>query len=156
MRLSPLVVAIAMILPAIALADPHHGGGPPRSEKDDQRDRDGRHGDRRDDRSLGRRDDHGDAPGHERGGPPGLARSGRLPPGLAKKFGRRAPERAYVAFDPRYDDRAWFLIDGRWVLQRNFDPGLRSEVHVARGYESVPPPVPLPRVGVSLNVVLFQ
>ena len=51
------------------------------------------------------------------GVPPGLAKKGGLPPGLAKKYGR-LPERPYVAVDPRYYDRAWFLIEGRWELRK--------------------------------------
>ena len=64
--------------------------------------------------------------GHDHGGPPGHARHGGLPPGLAKKFGPSVPERCYVAVDPRYDDRAWFLIDGRWVLRQGFEPDVRA------------------------------
>ena len=33
---------------------------------------------------------------------------------------------------------------------------LRAEVRVAWGYPAVPPPVPLPSVGVALRVVLFD
>ena len=90
------------------------------------------------------------------GTPPGLAKKGGLPPGLAKKFGATPPARAYVALDPARDDRAWFLIDGRWVLKQRFDDALRVEVRGAIALPAVPPPVPLPRVGVALHVVLFE
>lgn len=90
------------------------------------------------------------------GVPPGLAKKGGLPPGLAKKFGAAPPARAYVAFDPGRDDRAWFLIDGRWVLKQRFDASLRVEVRGAMALPAVPPPVPLPQVGVALHVVLFE
>lgn len=91
------------------------------------------------------------------GVPPGLAKKGGIPPGLAKKFGPTVPARAYVAFDPRYDDRAWFLIDGRWVLKQGFDSDLRVEVRSLMTLPPVPePPVPLPSVEVAFRVVLFQ
>jgi hypothetical protein len=92
------------------------------------------------------------------GNPPGLAKKGGLPKGLAKRFGPTVPTRAYVAVDPRYDDRAWFLIDGRWVLQQGFDQDLRVEVRslMTRPPIPGPPPVPLPTVEVALRVVLFE
>jgi hypothetical protein len=92
------------------------------------------------------------------GGPPGLAKKGGVPPGLAKKFGPTLPARAYIAVDPRYDDRAWFLIDGRWVLQQGFDSQLRVEVRSLMSLPPIPapPPVPLPSVAVSFHVVLFN
>jgi hypothetical protein len=91
------------------------------------------------------------------GGPPGLAKKGGIPPGLAKKFGATVPTKAYVAIDPRYDDRAWFLIDGRWVLKQGFDPDLRIEVRTLMTLPPIPdpPPVPLPSVEVAFHVVLF-
>lgn len=88
--------------------------------------------------------------------PPGLAKKGGLPPGLAKKFGPRLPERPYIAVDPRYQDRAWFLIDGRWELRKGFSVGLQAEVRDCLRLPMAPPPVPLPRVGVDLHVVLFN
>ncbi|WP_257305567.1 hypothetical protein [Geothrix campi] len=104
--------------------------------------------------------------GHDRGGPPGLAKKGGvppglakkggMPPGLAKKFGPRIPERPYIAVDPRYTDRAYFLIDGRWELRRGFDVSLQAEVRDTLRLAPVPPPVPLPRIGVDLHVVLFN
>jgi hypothetical protein len=92
------------------------------------------------------------------GTPPGLAKSGGLPPGLAKKFGPTVPARAYVAIDPRFDDRAWFLIGGRWVLQQGFEPDVRVEVRSLMTLPPIPgpPPVPLPKLEVSLRVVLFE
>lgn len=88
--------------------------------------------------------------------PPGLAKKGGIPPGLAKKFGRAVPGNAYIAIDPRYDDRAWFLIEGRWVLQKGFDASLRAEVRWAMGLPVAPPPVPLPAGVIDLRVVLFS
>jgi hypothetical protein len=90
------------------------------------------------------------------GVPPGLAKKGGLPPGLAKKFGPAPPARAYVAFDPAHDDRAWFLIDGRWVLKQKFDSNLRVEVRGAMALDPVPPPVPLPSLNIDFRVVLFE
>lgn len=92
-------------------------------------------------------------PGHG-GTPPGLAKKGGLPPGLAKKLGRPVPARIYVAFDPRRDDRAWFLIDDRWVLHRNFDPGLRLELRSLLDLPHTPRPPVRPPLG-RLHIVLF-
>jgi hypothetical protein len=90
------------------------------------------------------------------GVPPGLAKKGGLPPGLAKKFGAHRPEKAYVAFDPLHQDRAWFLINGRWVMKKRFNASLRAEVRDALQLPPVPPPLPLPSVRVELRVVLFE
>lgn len=91
------------------------------------------------------------------GAPPGLAKKGGVPPGLAKQFGATVPAKAYVAIDPRYDDRAWFLIDGGWVLKQGFDESLRVEVRSLMALPAVPtPPVPLPSLEVAFRVVLFQ
>ena len=90
------------------------------------------------------------------GVPPGLAKKGGLPPGLAKKFGPAPPARAYIAFDPARDDRAWFLIDGRWILKQQFDSNLRVEVRSAMAFDPVPPPVPLPSLNITFRVVLFE
>jgi len=96
-------------------------------------------------------------PGLEKKGgvPPGLAKKGGLPPGLAKKFGH-VPEKAYIAIDPDRDDRAWFLIDGRWVLEAGLEGSLRTEVKEIRSRPPAPPPVPLPLVDIDLRVVLFE
>ncbi len=102
---------------------------------------------------------HGSSSGSKHEGvPPGLAKKGGMPPGLAKKFGPVVPAQAYVAIDPRYDDRAWFLIDGRWVLQQGFDHDVRLEVHSLMAMPPIPgpPPVPLPSVSVGFHVVLFK
>lgn len=90
------------------------------------------------------------------GVPPGLAKKGGLPPGLAKKFGRNPPPHPYIAFEPGRVDRAWFLIDGRWILKQGFDAQVQVEVRQAVALPPVPPPVPLPSVGFALTVVLFD
>lgn len=90
------------------------------------------------------------------GVPPGLAKKGGLPPGLAKKYGPKTPKSPYIAFDPRYDDRAWFLIDGHWELQKGLTGSLKVEVRDSLRLPAAPPPVPLPKVGVDLHVVLFN
>ena len=102
-------------------------------------------------------------PPKEKGTPPGLAKKGglppgqakkaTLPPGLAKKYGAKRPETVYVAFDHRYEDRAWFLVDGNWVLRSGFDADVRTEVKASFGLPPLPapPPVPLPKVGVALQ-----
>ena len=104
---------------------------------------------------------HGHGRGHNKDKgdkfvPPGLAKKGGLPPGLAKKFGARVPERPYIAIDPLHRDRAYFLIDGQWVLHRGFNTSLRAEIEDALQLPVAPPPVPLPHVGVDLHVVLFK
>lgn len=88
--------------------------------------------------------------------PPGLAKKGELPPGLAKKFGRRLPERPCIAVDPRYQDRAWFLIEGHWELRKGLEVSVQAELRDLLRLPAAPPPVPLPRVGVDLHVVLFN
>lgn len=88
--------------------------------------------------------------------PPGLAKKGGLPPGLAKKFGARLPERPYIAVDPRRPDRAYFLVEGRWVLKQGFTASLQAEIKDVLRLPMAPPPVPLPKVGVDLHVVLFN
>ncbi len=91
------------------------------------------------------------------GGPPGLAKKGGLPPGLAKKFRPAPPQRAYIAFDPKRDDRAWFLIGDQWVLKQRFDPRLRVEVRRAMALPPAPPPpVPLSPLNIEFRVVLVE
>jgi hypothetical protein len=94
---------------------------------------------------------------HETGTPPGLAKKGGVPPGLAKNFGTTVPATAYIAFDPRHDDRAWFLIDNRWVLRQNLEPPVRAEVRSLFTLPPLPgpPPVPLPRLDAPLRVIRF-
>jgi hypothetical protein len=81
-----------------------------------------------------------DKPPKNDGAPPGLAKKDGVPPVLRRRVAYRrsrqevrasASARAYVAFDPTHDDRAWFLIDGRWILKQKFDSNLRVEVRGA-------------------------
>ena len=92
----------------------------------------------------------------KQGVPPGLAKKGGLPPGLAKKFGVKPPVIAYIAIDPKFHDRAWFLIDDRWVLKTGFDSPLRLEIRDALKLPPVPPPIPLPRLPDPLHVISFK
>ncbi len=96
-------------------------------------------------------------PARKNGTPPGLAKKGGLPPGLAKKLGATPPEKVYVAFDRRYDDRAWFLVGDEWILKSGFEPSVRAEVKASLALPPLPapPPIPLPRIGAELHVVLF-
>jgi hypothetical protein len=87
---------------------------------------------------------------------PGLAKKVGLPPGLAKRFGADVPEKAWIAFHPQRDDGAWFLVDGQWTLMTGFSASVRAEVKEARKRPASAPPVPLPAVGVTLHVVLFE
>lgn len=104
--------------------------------------------------------DKGTPPGlAKKGGvPPGQAKKAALPPGLAKKYGAKPPETVYIAFDRRYEDRAYFLVGKEWVLRSGFEPSVRVEVKASLDLPPLPapPPVPLPKVGVDLHVVLFQ
>jgi len=90
--------------------------------------------------------------------PPGLAKKrGCLPPGLAKKAGARSRCNLYMAVDPRHDDRAWFLIEGRWIL-RELDDLARGDLkaQLALHVESPPrPDTPLPNVSVDLRLMWF-
>ena len=94
----------------------------------------------------------------KQGPPPGHAKKGGVPPGLAKKFGPTVPAKAYIAIDPRYDDRAYFLIGGNWVLMQDFDSSVRVEVRSLMTLPPIPepPPVPLPSVAVGFHIVLFS
>jgi hypothetical protein len=127
MRYGPLILVLFLVSPGVVFADK-----PPKND--------------------------GTPPGlAKKGGvPPGLAKKSGLPPGLAKKFGPAPPARAYVALDPAHDDRAWFLIDGRWILKQRFDSNLRVEVRGAMALDPIPPPVALPPLNIAFRVVLFE
>jgi hypothetical protein len=97
-----------------------------------------------------------DEPGPPREESPAPARRSVLPPGLATAFGPEMPEEAWIAFHPKRDDGAWFLIDFEWTLVTGLAPAVREEVRAARRRPASPPPVPLPDVGVALHVVRFE
>jgi hypothetical protein len=92
----------------------------------------------------------------QNGVPPGLAKKGGLPPGIAKKFGAKPPAVAYIAIDPRHVDQAWFLIDNRWTLKKNFDATLKLEIGDALKLPSIKPPIPLPKLPDPLHVISFR
>jgi hypothetical protein len=94
----------------------------------------------------------------QQGTPPGLAKKGGMPPGLAKKFGTKLPPVAYIAIDPKHDDRAWFLIDDKWVLKSGFDTPLQQEVRDTLKLPSLPtpPPIPLPKLPDPLHIFSFK
>ena len=100
----------------------------------------------------------GTPPGHAKkdGVPPGLAKKGGLPPGLAKKFGAKPPVIAFIAIDPKFHDRAWFLIDNKWMLKTDFDAPLKLEIRDALKLPPVPPPIPLPKLPDPLHVISFK
>lgn len=102
---------------------------------------------------------HGTQHGAKNAGvPPGLAKKGGLPPGIAKKFGAKAPAVAYIAIDPRYRDRAWFLIENKWTLRKGFDAPLKLEIGDALKRSPVAPPIPLPKLNLPspLHVISFK
>lgn len=101
---------------------------------------------------------HGTPPGQAKkdGVPPGLAKKGGLPPGIAKKFGATPPAIVYIAIDPRYVDRAWFLIDKKWTLKKGFDVPLQDEIRDSLKLPPVPPPIPLPKLPDPLHVISFE
>jgi hypothetical protein len=137
MRRTALLVAVA--LAALSLAAPVAGAEPPKEKQ------------------AKSSSSKAGGPERKRGTPPGLAKKGALPPGLAKKLGPAPREKVYVAFDRRHDDRAWFLIEGEWILKSGFEPSVRSEVRASLTLPPfpAPPPVPLPRIGAELHVALF-
>ena len=101
---------------------------------------------------------NGTPPGHSKnhGVPPGLAKKGGLPPGIAKKFGPKLPAVAYIAIDPRYVDRAWFLIGNQWTLKTGFDAPLKREIGDALKLPSIKPPIALPKLSDPLHVISFK
>jgi hypothetical protein len=141
------------ILLATALLALPQGWG---NDKHDKHGKHEKHG-KQDREDRDERRDQGLPPGlAKKGGvPPGLAKKGGLPPGLAKKFGHRVPERPYIAVDPRYRDRAYFLIDGRWELRKGLEAHVQAELQDVLRLPRVAPPIPLPKIGADLHVVLF-
>lgn len=92
------------------------------------------------------------------GVPPEQAKRGCLPPGLAKKLGPNPSCRVYVVVDPAREDRAWFLVEGDWVLATDLAPDARMELRAALklDFPPPPPPVPFPRAGAELRLMLFS
>ena len=69
----------------------------------------------------------------------------------------RPGERHYCAVVPGDPSRVFVFVGGRWVLRHVYDPRFRADVSGAFALpEAPPPPVPLPQLGLSLKVVLFN
>jgi len=69
----------------------------------------------------------------------------------------RPGERRYCAVVPGDPSRVYVFVGGRWVLRHVYDPRFRADVSGAFGLPAAPPPpVPLPRVGLNLHIVLFN
>lgn len=68
----------------------------------------------------------------------------------------RPGERHYAALVPGDPSRIYVFVGGRWVLRRLAEPRARLDLDGAFRLPVVPPPVPLPRIGLDLHVVLFD
>ena len=68
----------------------------------------------------------------------------------------RPQERRYVALVPGDPSRCYVFVEGRWVLRRIQDPRARLDLEGAFHLPVAPPPMPPPRIGVDLHVVLFN
>lgn len=79
----------------------------------------------------------------------------RCPPWMAPWWGARQGPR-YVAVVPNDPSRCYVLLDGRWVLRRVRDVGFQADLGDVMRFPAAPPPVPLPRVGLDLHIVLFN
>ncbi|MBS1784846.1 MAG: hypothetical protein JST24_05415 [Acidobacteria bacterium] len=79
----------------------------------------------------------------------------RCPPWMDPWWGARRGPR-YVAVVPGDPSRCYVLLDGRWVLRRVRDGGFQADLGDVMRFPAAPPPVPLPRVGLNLHIVLFN
>lgn len=86
---------------------------------------------------------------HDRG------RRHAAPPWM-NSYWRSGEERRYVAMVPGDPSRIYVFLDGRWVLRQVRDPRARLDLEGAFRLPMAPPPIPPPRIGLNLHVVLFN
>jgi hypothetical protein len=69
----------------------------------------------------------------------------------------RPREKHHPAGVPGDPSQVYVFVGGRWMLRHVYDPRFRADVSGAFELpEAPPPPVPLPRVGLNLRIVLFN
>lgn len=68
----------------------------------------------------------------------------------------RSGERRYVALVPGDPSRMYVFLGGRWVLRRVTEPRAHLDLEGAFRLPPIAPPVPLPKLGLDLHVVLFD
>ena len=93
--------------------------------------------------------DHNDDRDHGRG------RRYMAPPWM-NDYWRADEQRRYVALVPGDPSRMYVFLDGRWVLRQVRDPRARLDLEGAFRLPMAPPPIPPPRIGLNLHVVLFN
>lgn len=94
-------------------------------------------------------DDRDDDRDHDRG-------RRHLAPPWMNGYWRSGEQRRYVALVPGDPSRMYVFLDGRWVLRQVRDPRARLDLEGAFRLPMAPPPIPPPRLGLDLHVVLFN
>ena len=94
-------------------------------------------------------DDRDDDRDHDRG-------RRQLAPPWMNGYWRSGDQRRYVALVPGDPSRMYVFLDGRWVLRQVRDPRARLDLEGAFRLPMAPPPIPPPRLGLDLHVVLFN
>ncbi len=79
-----------------------------------------------------------------------------LAPPWMNGYWRSGDQRRYVALVPGDPSRMYVFLDGRWVLRQVRDPRARLDLEGAFRLPMAPPPIPPPRLGLDLHVVLFN
>lgn len=79
-----------------------------------------------------------------------------LAPPWMNGYWHSGDQRRYVALVPGDPSRMYVFLDGRWVLRQVRDPRARLDLEGAFRLPMAPPPIPPPRLGLNLHVVLFN
>jgi hypothetical protein len=79
-----------------------------------------------------------------------------LAPPWMNGYWRSGEQRRYVALVPGDPSRMYVFLDGRWVFRQVRDPRARLDIEGAFRLPMAPPPIPPPRLGLDLHVVLFN